>query len=170
VDVGGGIFVKLMKTTETLSVLVPGQDDLVRRICIGPRFQELLWWFYAAEEQAWGYVENAYPNNRPDSIFLVVGQTLSSEYAICHQVNKSDSCEISVKANVAIPVVMESHFLLGYELEMVNASNGFQQMTKKQGSQLHTLFLKVHESAPIKMFRRTIKKLLLWYRLVRFSF
>src|SRR5438045_4586840 len=94
----GGIFVNLVKTRETMSVLVPGQDDLVRRVCLGPRFQELLWWFFAAEEQAWGYVEGAYPH-RPDSIFLVVGQTLSAQYAICHQVNDSDSCAISVQAN-----------------------------------------------------------------------
>lgn len=89
----------------------------------------------------------------PDSIFLVVGQTLSSEYAIFHQVNDSDLCEISVKANVAIPAVMESHLLLGYEYQTVKASIGFQQMAKQQGSLLHMLFLKVHESGPLKMFQ-----------------
>src|SRR5947207_14730137 len=91
----------------TMSVLVPGPDDLKQRVAIGEYEQQLNTWFKAVQEKAWDYVKGS-AEKRPEKIFLVTGQLLANEYAICHVQRSSLSCEVSFEANIEVPTVVNA--------------------------------------------------------------
>jgi hypothetical protein len=113
IDVGGGIKLSLSRKEGSLSVLVPGHDELLRRHCQGRYNQQLRAWFKLVELRAWKLVKALYDKS-PSTIFLVTGQTLTSEYAISHQEEGTSGCEVIVEAKVGIPTVLDSNFLIGY--------------------------------------------------------
>jgi hypothetical protein len=129
-----------------MSILVPGEGDLKRKACLGQRAQELETWFACIEAHAWAYV-NASSGSRPNKIFLVTGQTLTTHYAICHQERGVSTCEVHVEADVEVPAIVNASVMTGYSWGRVSASTGFQVMTKNNND-LHSVFFKVFESYP----------------------
>lgn len=137
------------------SVLIPSERPLHYRACLGRDESSLLIWFAKVERQAWEYVHTFFNNARPDSIFLVIGQTLTDEYFICHLENISSSCEVSIEPNVNITHLGEGNLRLGYGLEKARASLGF--WIHKSGSNenpdslpLFSVYLQMYESFPIR--------------------
>lgn len=153
ITTGGGFSWSLTSSKRTMSALVPGQEDLKHRVCLGPRNVELLTWFREVETEAWGWVNDNYPQNRPKEIFLVIGQTLTTEYSISHFENGSESCEIFVAADITVPAAFEAEVLVGRNFEKVTAAAGFQKVvskaSQKEGPGLHSIFLEVEKSPPI---------------------
>jgi len=152
-------------TNESMSALVPGQDSLKRRICLGARAQELRAWFGAVEANAWAYVAAA-NQVRPEKIFLVASQTLTSEYFITHDSSGSSTCNIEVSVSSEVPLFGQGKVLTGYTCESVKASAGFQLVKKKCGNEMHSIFFKVYESRPTSFIRKAslIQRLLQVHR------
>lgn len=140
-----------------MSILVPGQDNLVHRACVDAEYYDLLDWFSAVEMKAWVAANSYFAANRPKRLFLVTGQTLTSEYSITHKEGLANECEIHLEANAGVPIVAEANLLLGYNVKRVSASIGFEvrSQTFDQMSQrrLYSVFLNVFESAPINIIR-----------------
>lgn len=153
-----------------MSALVPGQEPLLRRICLGHRLQEVKTWFGAIEAKAWAYV-NAENEVRPQKIFLVVGQILTSEYSISHQETGTTSCKIELSFNTDLPPLGSAKLVTGYECERVQSSAGFQLVKRKSesGDSLHSIFLKVVESKPMSFIRKAslIQRLVQVHRYTR---
>lgn len=143
-----------------MSVLVPGQEALRRRACIGEHAQQLKTWFAAVQANAWAYV-NASTQKRPQKIFLVTEQPLATAYAISHEHKRSITCEVSVEANAEIPAFLKADVLTGYTLGRVSVSTGFQRVrTMSEDNSLHSLFFKVCEAPPITILGKApIEKL-----------
>src|SRR5271168_1628037 len=95
---GGQTKLQFSSSKESMSVLVPNQDGLRRRACVGEHAQQLKTWFAAVQPNAWAYV-TASTQKRPPKIFLVTEQTLATSYAIAHEHERSITCEVSVEAN-----------------------------------------------------------------------
>jgi len=136
-----------------MSALVPSQEPLKQRVCLGPRAQELEAWFGAVEAKAWAYV-NAANQVRPEKIFLVTSQILTSEYFITHHSSGSSTCNIEVAVNSEMPPLGQAKVLTGYECESVKPSAGFQLVKKKCGNEMHSIFFKVYESRPTSFIRK----------------
>src|SRR5579859_2633766 len=134
-----------------MSVLVPGQDDLLRRHCLGVYNQNLRAWFRMVEARAWKWVKGIYPNP-PRKIFLVIGQTLTPEYAISHQEEGSRSCEISVETKFGVPNIADANCVLGWQFEKAWVSAGFDTVRKKGDGEEHlfSVFLETVESRPMR--------------------
>jgi hypothetical protein len=156
VNVGGQIGLEFTSQNESMSVLVPGEGDIIRRACLGQRAQELETWFACVEANAWAYV-NASCETRPTKIFLVTGQTLTTHYAICHQESGTFTCEVHVEADVEVPSVLNANVLVGHTWGNVSASTGFQVMTRG-GNDLHSIFFKVFESYPTTFIRKASRR------------
>src|SRR5271154_459518 len=98
-----------------MSVLIPSHGPLLHRACIDREEWYLLEWFSTNEIRAWEAVNTAYRNNRPQKIFLVIGQTLTSEYAISHQEQSNRGCEILVEGGAEIGSLIDSQLFMGYD-------------------------------------------------------
>jgi hypothetical protein len=159
---GGSVSISPKKDGESLSVLIPGQNGLTRRVLKAPAEHKLTRWFWSVEERAWDWV-NANVTNRPDSIFLVTGQTLASEYAISHVEGASSSCAISFKASVKIPEVADLSFLFGSDVQSISASVGFEDVKKSEGGSGHSapqfsIYIEIVPSGPWKKFSKSRHK------------
>lgn len=149
---------KLSKSDGSMSVLVPGQEDLRRRICLGTHKQDMVIWFAAVEIKAWEWVNAVYGDSRPDKIFLVTGQTLTTEYAISHHESQPVCCEIVVEGSGGLPTSFDANRRLGYyDLRRVSATAGFDLVRRRQQGNdsptQWTVFLEVFESKPLKRIR-----------------
>jgi hypothetical protein len=140
-----------------VSILVPSQDELLHRACLDAEYYDLLDWFSAVEMKAWVAVNSYFAANRPKKLFLVTGQTLTSEYSITHKQALQNECEIHLEANAGVPVVAEANMLLGYNVKRVSASVGFEVCSQKfdqmSERRLYSVFLEVYESDPINFIR-----------------
>jgi len=156
---GGQTKLQFSCSKESMSVLVPDQDALRRRACIGERAQQLKTWFAAVQSNAWAYV-NASTHKRPPRIFLVTEQTLATSYAISHEHQRSITCEVSVEANAEVPALLKAGVLTGYTLGRVSVSTGFQKVRHQSvDNSLYSLFFKVCEAPPIIIGKPPIEKL-----------
>src|SRR5437773_10102892 len=152
IDVGGGIKLSLSRKEGSLSVLVPGQDDLLRRHCQGMYKQELRTWFKLVEFRVWKWVKALY-HTPPSSIFLVTGQILTPEYAISHLEEGTRTCEVVVEAKVGVPSIIDTKCLVGYAFERESISAGFDIVNKKKDDEdgvLYSVFLEVVRSQPMR--------------------
>ena len=151
-----------------MSVLVPGQDDLLRRACFAQHSLNLVDWFKAVEVEAWDYVQRRFP--RPKEIFLVTGQTLTREYTISHVENLQEKCVVQVGADVGVPAMVDAGVFLGRGFEKVTPSTGFQITSPRENPCYHSIFLEVYPSSPISRLlgidKKTIR--LLASRFIRF--
>jgi hypothetical protein len=140
-----------------MSVLIPGDDPLRRRVCLDKQNWHLLHWFSTVESLAWEAVE-ARLDRRPDRIFLVMGQTLTTEYAITHQEYDYSGCEASVELKVTAPPVVGTNIFLGHGFQHASAAMGFEISAKKDPAdekpREYSVFLETHESAPITRLKR----------------
>ena len=151
----------------SLSVLIPSQDALDERNCIEEQYYKLLDWFKRVEVLAWEKVNKYYgANNRPNSIFLVMGQTLSPSYAIAHTSSSSAECEVILEAKAGLPDALEAETFATYKFEKAFAAFGFQQQTQNSGDKKYVIFFDGRSSSPIRMFKSNFKPLLELYRCV----
>lgn len=139
----------------SFSVLVPGQEDLLRRHCQGMYKQQLRIWFKQVEFKAWKLVKALY-STAPSSIFLVTGQTLTPEYAISHFEEGERSCEVVLEGTVGVPSILETKCMVGYSFERATVSAGFDVVKKKKGDDeddedWYSVFLEV---VPSRQMRR----------------
>lgn len=136
--------------------MIPGQGPLLHRACIDQHEWYLLEWFATNEARAWEVVNATYPTNRPEKIFLVTGQTLTSEYAISHQERVHEGCQVSVEAVAEIPSVTNTKVFLGHGYQKVSASFGFEVVERKseQSPPCYSVYLEQHESSPMKRFQK----------------
>ena len=131
--------------------MVPGQDDLLRRHCQGMYKQQLRIWFKQVEFRAWKLVKALY-DTAPSTIFLVTGQTLTTEYAICHQEEAGRSCEVVIEGNVDVPSILGTKCLVGYSFDRATVSTGFDVVQKKEAEDCdwYSVFLEVVYSRPMR--------------------
>jgi hypothetical protein len=153
-QVGGEISLDFSCQNASMSILYHGQDAIQNRQCIGEREQQLLSWFATVEESAWGYV-NATAEPRPNSIYLVIGQVLTNEYAIAHNSAGSMQCSLSVAANVDVAGIINQNIRLGTSFQRVSVLAGFPLvMSASPDNTLHSIFMKVRQSGPMSRFRK----------------
>lgn len=144
-----------------MSVLVLDDDPLKYRRCEGEYFYDLIDWFSCVEMHAWARVD-AY-HERPKKIFLVLGQDLTTSYAITHKKQRSFKCEVILEANVGIPSVVESKLLGSYGIVKAYASVGFEDVVKKSTDTTnpteYTVFLHTYspKSGPLQRFKQPLK-------------
>jgi hypothetical protein len=156
ISVGGTISLTLSKTDGSMSVLIPSQRPLLHRACLDREEWYLLEWFSVNEIRAWEAVNTAYRTNRPEKIFLVTGQTLTSEYAISHQEHSSNGCEILVEGGAEISSLVDARLFMGYDYQRVYASCGFEIMARNSSANddepRYSVYIEKYESFPIKRF------------------
>jgi hypothetical protein len=117
----------------------------------------LVRWFRQAEASVWEFVTAYYGRDRPKKIFLVTGQTLTTDYSISHQECTSVGCEVSLGGGVGIPNIIEGRTYWGYEIGKVRASLGFEisaRRSEESPEQLHSIFFETETSRPMNRFRR----------------
>jgi hypothetical protein len=109
-------------------------------------------WFAKVEPLAWEIVNVYHSNNRPDKIFLVVEQTLTSGYSITHKQATTDECELRLSAKVPLPKEGEAGIFMGYKTEKAHANFGF-EVQGEEGNKKYAIFLTTHESFPIRRLK-----------------
>ena len=146
------------KHNGSMSVLIPSQDPLLHRACVDQQKWYLLEWFATNESCAWEVVNAMYPTNRPEKIFLVTGQTLTSEYDISHQEHTATGCEIAVEASAEILPLINARIFMGNACEKASACFGFEVVARRSSEEVTTpcysVFLERYESAPMKRFHK----------------
>lgn len=144
---------RLEKQDGSMSVLIPGQGPLSSRACMEREKARLIVWFATVEVRAWEWVNAVFRNPRPDKIFLITGQTLTSEFAIAHQQERASECEILLEPRVGIPKIVEAKGILGYQFQNVSASLGFKfsPPAATEGSPiLYSVFIEIFGSKVIR--------------------
>jgi hypothetical protein len=146
--------VKIENVGSSTSIMVPGSKPLQYRTCLEDEELSLLVWFATVERHAREYVNALFGTRRPSSIFLVVGQTLATEYATCHLRDTSSSCEVAIEPSINFAEIANASIALGYGLRSVSASLRFQVQQREEHSleppPWSSVYLQVHESFPIK--------------------
>jgi len=114
----------------------------------------MLEWFEAVEFLAWEKVNKYWPGNRrPQRIFCVTGQTLSSTYAIAHSASSSAECLVTLEAKGGFPDVADAEIIANYKIDKAHATYGFQQKKEALGDEEYVLFLDPRWSGPMRSFR-----------------
>jgi hypothetical protein len=173
VNVGGRVKLELKKTKGSMSILIPGQDDLLRRYCDGVRGQQLkIWFLLGSEVHAWEFVKTTLAGDKPKEIFFVIGQTMTTEYAIDHIQDKTSVCNIEVEANHEIPVTFKLNNLVGTNYQHASFVGGRLDMKKRLGEDgsplYHSVFLDVSRKSP-RLFsflnkNKAVKKLIKFFQ------
>ena len=112
------------KPGSSLSILILGQDDVKHRH-ISKDDHKLNEWFASVEAEAWRAVTNLEKENRPDEIFLVTGQTLTSQYDRYHITTADDYVELSHldQDDIPSPEMLDAKSLFDCDAEIcVNAA------------------------------------------------
>jgi hypothetical protein len=151
-----GLRFRLKCKTEgsSFSALVPAQKLFVHRGCFEDDIYSLMEWFAKVEPLAWEVVNVHHGNNRPDKIFLVIEQTLTSGYAITHSQTLDDECELRLSARIPLPKEGDANVFMGYKTEKAHATFGFEvQGEELEGNKEYAIFLTIHESFPIQRLR-----------------
>ena len=144
-----------------MSVLIPGKGPILHRVCVGVHRWELLDWFASVEARVWRRVHSQFKSTKPKSLFLVTGQTLTNDYKITHQKNPNAGCNIEIEylddaeMSLADSMVFKSHdrdqnLYLGYAYKSISGTEGFEVTKPQNDTAMHSVFLEVVESQPIK--------------------
>jgi len=145
-----------------MSILIPGKDPLLHRAFEELQDWRLVEWFSTVEPLAWAAVEARFAYNRPDRIFLVRGQTVTTEYAITHQEHEYSECEALLEATAGVPSVVDANVFLGHRLRHASASLGFEVSVQKENAgnqqRKYSVYLETVPSTPVKMLKRTLYK------------
>lgn len=87
-----------------MSILIAGNaEHLHRRWILYEQTNRLLDWFFCIEALAWKRIEDHYQGPLPEKLFLVQGQTLTSEFAISHRRRQVNGCDITIEVGAQIP-------------------------------------------------------------------
>ena len=143
--------VRLVKQTDSMSVLVPGQGPLKHRVCLEEQDAYLRSWFGLVEAKAWMWA-NTYGASRPNKIFLVTGQTLTNEWAIAHVQDGSLECELHVEPGEGVPQSLDvkSQCVLGYPFRRVSPSRGFIERRFPDPAAMYSVYFEVVWSFPMR--------------------
>ena len=146
------------KGTESMSVLVPGQNPLLYRCCLDEQYYELIDWFSAIETNAWAAINAYFGHQRPKEIFLVTGQILTSEYHITHTQDAISECEVHIEGNSGSTLITQENTLLGNRIKAVSANGGFENRAPVSASAhaAYSVFLQLYRSHPILPIRKTL--------------
>lgn len=137
-----------------MSVLIPCQESLIYRSCNEGEYFNLLDWFAWVELLVWEKVNSYFADNRPNSIFLVTGQTLSSGYAITHKESGSAECEVFLETDIGIPNILNAKSLAQYTIQRAHATLGFEEVqSRTDGDDKYSIFLDIYHSVPIRRFK-----------------
>lgn len=85
-----------------LSVLVPSSGPLYSRVCNDRAKPKLLEWFRSVHELAVNRVKETFPRLKIVKVFLVMGQTLTKQYAATYQ-PEHGNCELRVQRHWTAP-------------------------------------------------------------------
>jgi len=149
-----GLRFRLKCKTEgsSFSALIPAQKPFVHRGCFEDNIYPLMHWFAKVEPLAWEIVNVHHSNNRPDKIFLVIEQTLTSGYAITHKQTLDDECELRLSIRIPLPKEGDASVFMGYKTEKAQATFGF-EVQGEEGNKEYAIFLTIHESFPIRRLK-----------------
>jgi hypothetical protein len=144
-----------------MSILILGDDPLKYRRCEGNNKFFLQDWFAHVEMLAWERAETYY--QRPNEIFLVIGQHLSPAFAKSHKRYGSVACQIALEADVEIPNVVSTTALGSFGITRVEAKLGFEYTIKKSDTEAtsieYNIFLHTYSprSGPLQRFSKRLK-------------
>lgn len=144
------------RASESMSILIPGPESLRRRACEERMSWALIEWFSEVEPLAWAAVEARYGTQRPDKLFLVLGQTLAKGFSITHREYGSSACEVTIKAAAKVPSISDGHIFLGYAFEKVSTAIGCFEVAAEGSSREYSLFFQTHPSWPTKLLKRSL--------------
>jgi hypothetical protein len=116
-----------------MSVLVLGDDPVVYRRCEAEYVYGLRDWFAWVEINAWERVNAYFEFERPKEIFLVVGQYLTSSYAVAHKKYGSLECEVVLESSMQLPNVLDGNISTNFGIKKAYAEDGFEyKLTQSQ--------------------------------------
>lgn len=139
-----------------MSVLFAGNSEsLRRRWTLHEQTYRLLDWFFYVETLAWKRIEDYYQGRGPlpEKIFLVQGQTLSSEFAISHRRCQDGACDVMIEADTQIPATVDANFLVSCGVKRASPAMGFERRQKQgDGIPMWSIFLQTFDSFRLNFF------------------
>jgi hypothetical protein len=137
-----------------MSVLVPSQEPLEHRAAREQRFFDLLDWFQAIQFEAWRRVNSYFIDFKPQTIFIVTGQTLTSECSISHKKYGERACEVILESQDALPDVVDPKEIPSYGCTKAIASGGFEGGAPKlqDDPRKYSILLEVFTSSRVMPF------------------
>lgn len=145
-----------------MSVLLYGDDPVTYRRCEQKYRYGLQDWFAWVERNAWERVNTYYKSERPKEIFLVVGQYLTSSYAVAHKKYGSLECEVIIESSIQLPTVVEGNLLGSISIKKAYADSGFEYMFTKSEDEdrpKYSIILDTYKSksGPLQRLKRNLK-------------
>jgi hypothetical protein len=145
-----------------MSVLALGDDLVKHRRVVAEYSYALRDWFVWAEMHAWARVNAYCQSERPKEIFLVVGQYLSTDFAIAHKKYGSLECEVILEATAEIPSVVDARLIGSYGITKAHSTVGFDTVIRNSSSEPpaeYSVFLHTYgqKSGPFQRFKTTLK-------------
>jgi hypothetical protein len=144
--------IKCKDENSSFSVLIPDQKplSLTQRGCFDHEAHFLKGWFFDVTDKAWEAANALYAaDGKPDKIFLVLEQTLTSKYSIAHKQGASNECEIRFYASIPLPA--NASAVGSYKYESAKATLGFEMMPDEgegQDKSEYSIFLDVSYATP----------------------
>ena len=137
-----------------MSILVPSQDTLEHRVAKEERHFDLLDWFQAVQLDVWKRVDSYFPESKPEGLFLVTGQLLTSEFCISHKEYGASTCEVILNLVRDPPPILSPQEILSYGCDRVVGLTGFEQVLKKEegDTRKYSIFLETFYSPRIHQF------------------
>jgi hypothetical protein len=156
VNTGGSFSIALSKEGSSMSVLLAGNaENLRRRWTLHEQTYRLLDWFLFIESLAWKRIEDYYQGRRllPEKLFLVQGQTLTSQCDISHRRCQDGGCDVMIEADAQIPNAVDAQFLVNCGVKRASAAMGFECRRKQHdGAPMWSIFLETYDSFRLHFF------------------
>jgi hypothetical protein len=148
-----------------MSVLVLGDDPVTYRRCEAEYAYGLQDWFAWVEMNAWERVNAYYEFDRPKEIFLVMGQYITSSYAVTHKKYGSLECEVILETNAQLPGVIEGNISTNFNINRAYAEQGFEYHFNKlqdANASKYSVIIDMYKpkSGPLQRFKKTLKTLI----------
>jgi hypothetical protein len=122
-------------------------ETLQHRGCNAAHLFSLLRWFSNLETPIWSWIEvNLDMILKPKKIFLVLGQTMTTDYWITFQDSGDYGCGIQFKGD--IPTSLDGKPFIGVGLQgaATSAGAGFEIVSTRRHSRPCSVFLEISES------------------------
>jgi hypothetical protein len=121
------VILQSTKTGNPISVLIPNEGSFQQRLCRTSEKSKLLAWFDSVKSAAWGCVDHSHPKNGPENIFLILGQTMTTECWISHLPSKS-TCSIRFENLIhRLTLPSTTRPWIAYDLFPIGPGKGFKK-------------------------------------------
>jgi hypothetical protein len=120
-------------------------ETLQNRGCNAAHLFSLLRWFSNLEAPIWSWV-NVSLLMKPKKIFLVLGQTMTTDYWITFQDSGDYGCGIQVKGDIPTSVNGKTFIGVGLQGAATSAGAGFEIVSTRRHSRPCSVFLEISES------------------------